>query len=209
MQEHPDHDGVTPISRGTPGSTQGPGDAIPSSINPSRRGGGEMLDQARDTALQMVDQARDTAGEMVDQLKEQATARLAGQIERVTGELRGASTAIRNVGKDLREHDQGMLGGYAETVASQVNHAASYLEGKDLDCVIEDTERLARSRPGIFIGGAFLLGLAAARFLKSSSSPSWGSQTTGGMSTPEAWNRDGMSTPSTGDNWPQRQVRSA
>lgn len=196
MQEYPHHeDGVTPITRGTPSPTPTP--------SPSQ--GGEILDQARDTALQMVEQARDTAGEMVDQLKEQATTRLVGQIERVAGELRGASTAIRNVGKDLREHDQGMLGGYADTIASQVNRAASYLEGKDLDGVIEDTERLARTRPGLFIGGAFLLGLAAARFLKSSSTPSQ----TSAVSDPEGWNRDGMNIPSTGGDWQQRQVRSA
>jgi hypothetical protein len=161
MQEHPDtHGGVTPMSRGTTDSSDG-----------QHRPDGEMLDQARDSALTMVEQARETAGDMVGQLKQQASTRLAGQIERVTTELRGASTSIRTVGKDLREHDQAMLGGYADTIAHHVNRAAGYLAGKDLDQLIDDTERLARSRPGLFLGGAFILGLAAARFLKSGPTP--------------------------------------
>jgi hypothetical protein len=42
-----------------------------------------------------------------------------------------------------------------------------YLHGKDLDRIVGDVEHFARSQPLMFIGGAFGLGLLAARFLKS------------------------------------------
>lgn len=41
---------------------------------------------------------------------------------------------------------------------------------RDANELIGEAENLARSRPAVFLGGAFVLGVAAARFLKSSSS---------------------------------------
>ncbi len=56
---------------------------------------------------------------------------------------------------------------YSESVASQVEQFSRYLEKKDLRDVANDVERFARRNPAVFLGGAFALGLLAARFLKS------------------------------------------
>jgi len=128
-----------------------------------------LVDEARESATSIVEQAQESAVGLVGQLKGQASKQLTSQADRLSEELRGASSALHTVGETLRENDQAHLSGYTDTLASYVERAASYVEGKDLDQIISETERFARSRPAVFLGGAFILGLAAARFLKSSS----------------------------------------
>lgn len=50
----------------------------------------------------------------------------------------------------------------------QVERLARYLHDRDVRQVVSDVEDLARRSPGMFLGGAFVIGLAASRFLKSS-----------------------------------------
>ena len=48
------------------------------------------------------------------------------------------------------------------------NELPSYVSSADLKTTVRDVENLARRQPALFFGGAFLLGLAAGRFLRSS-----------------------------------------
>jgi len=57
---------------------------------------------------------------------------------------------------------------YTETLSQQVEKLSGYLERQDLSGLMSDVERFARRNPAIFLGGAFALGILAARFLKSS-----------------------------------------
>ncbi len=54
----------------------------------------------------------------------------------------------------------------ASQVADQVESIAQKLRTSDLSTVTKDVSDFARKNPALFIGGAALLGLAAARFLK-------------------------------------------
>jgi hypothetical protein len=75
---------------------------------------------------------------------------------------------MSQVSQKLREQDQPMFAQLTEQLIGQVDRGAAYLRGKDLDDVVTDVERLARRQPAVFVGGAFMLGLLASRFLKSS-----------------------------------------
>jgi hypothetical protein len=46
---------------------------------------------------------------------------------------------------------------------------SGYLEARDIQDLVGEAESLARRSPALFLGGAFTLGVLAARFLKSSS----------------------------------------
>jgi len=105
----------------------------------------------------------------MDQVRQQANARLSGQIDQGSEMLSQTSRAMSQVGEQLRQQDQPMLAGYADQLAGRVEQAASYLRGKDLDQIVDEAERLAHRQPALFVGGAFALGLLAARFLKSGS----------------------------------------
>jgi predicted AlkP superfamily pyrophosphatase or phosphodiesterase len=63
-----------------------------------------------------------------------------------------------------------MFARYSNQVADRVERASTYLEEHDLDELMVEAEDFARRQPELFIGGAFTLGLLAARFLKSSAS---------------------------------------
>jgi len=57
---------------------------------------------------------------------------------------------------------------YTESLSQQVEKLSGYLERQDLRGLMSDVEKFARRNPAIFLGGAFALGILAARFLKSS-----------------------------------------
>ena len=82
--------------------------------------------------------------------------------------MEGVANALRQTGEQLHEQDQGSVGRYAEQAAEQAERFSGYLRDRDANQLLNDVEDFARERPAIFLGGAFLLGAAAARFLKSS-----------------------------------------
>jgi len=126
----------------------------------------DLAEEAKQTASH----AQQVAGELADQVKREASTRLSSQIEHVADGLGGATGALRNLSGELRQQDQSALAGFADQAASKIEGASSYLKGKDLDQIVDDVEQFARRQPAMFIGGAFTVGLLAARLLKSSGS---------------------------------------
>lgn len=120
----------------------------------------------------MVDSAKQAASHIVERVKEQATSRADQQRHTVASTLGTVADAFRNLGDDLRSRDEGRVAEYAaemgHAVGGQVDRLARYLHGRDVRQVASDVEDLARRSPVLFLGGAFALGLAASRFLKSS-----------------------------------------
>jgi hypothetical protein len=76
--------------------------------------------------------------------------------------------ALRRTTEHLRSEDQERIAGLTETVARQVDQVANYLRDKDAKAMRTDLENLARRQPALVLGGALVLGLIGARFLKSS-----------------------------------------
>jgi hypothetical protein len=104
----------------------------------------ERVEQVR----KIADDARQTAGEKVQQLAE----------------------TVRWIGGNLRHEDQAFIAGYADAASDRLAELASYIESSDTQDLVHDVQTFARRKPGYFFGGAVLLGLAAGRFLRSSSS---------------------------------------
>lgn len=134
------------------------------------QGGSDAMGRAKVAASDAVDQAQDKAAAVAETVKQQVSHRLSGQIGQAADGLGTVSGAVRQVSQTLRDQQQGFLADYAERAAEQVERVQGFLRGKDLDQVVAATEQYARRQPMIFLGGAFSLGLLAARFLKSSGS---------------------------------------
>lgn len=128
---------------------------------------GAVADQAKDAAQNVAGQVQDAGKQVVGQVQEQALSTVGEQIGRVTETLGSFAEATRSVSGQLRQSDQPMIADYVEQAAGQVEKLASYLEDKEPTELLEDAERFARRQPALFMGGAFVLGLVAARFLKS------------------------------------------
>jgi hypothetical protein len=125
---------------------------------------GTAREQIREVKDQVVGQARNT----LQQARERAGSSLGeskGQIADQFGTIAGA---LRRTTEHLRSEDQQRIAGLTETVSRQVDQVANYLRNKDASAMRADLENLARRQPAIMIGGALVLGLIGARFLKSS-----------------------------------------
>ncbi len=77
--------------------------------------------------------------------------------------------ALRETAQQLRKQGQGPVAGYADQASDQVERFSGYLRETSVDEITDEVRGFARSRPGLFLGSAALLGFLGTRFLKSSS----------------------------------------
>ena len=127
------------------------------SARPAGRGGiaaksQEAAEQLEQSITERVGQVRSQA----DSAKEQAAER----VRRVAHQLKSMSETMRS--------DDPAVASLAERASRSVDNIAQYIGSTDGRAMLRDTEQLARERPALFFGGAFVLGLAAGRFMKSS-----------------------------------------
>lgn len=109
-----------------------------------------------------VESVKSAALERVEAARESADSARRGAAERV----RKVSSALRRVGDHLRVEEQHAVASYAADASQRIESMASYVERASLRSVVQDAEDLARHNPGLFFGGAFVIGLAAGRVLK-------------------------------------------
>jgi hypothetical protein len=128
-----------------------------------------MAEQVKGTAGQVIDQASDKTAQLAGQVKEQAMPAVQGQKQRAAESLGTTAEALRRTSQHLRDQDQGTVARYMDQAAERVEQFGGYLRGRDLNELVGDAEQFARRQPGLFLGGAFVLGLFGARLLKSSS----------------------------------------
>jgi hypothetical protein len=90
----------------------------------------------------------------------------------LTNGLTSVADSMRKLSGTLTEAEPNTLteysARYAEAAAGKVEDVARYFETADLKTVASDVESYARRNPAVFVGSAFVLGLLAARFMKSS-----------------------------------------
>ena len=116
------------------------------------------LAEAGQEATESVGRLAEKAGSMGIQRADQAREMTADGLEKL------AST-VRRVGTDM-ETEQPMIANVASTAAEQAERAAGFLRETDARELIHSVEDVARRQPLLFVGGAFLLGMAASRFIK-------------------------------------------
>jgi hypothetical protein len=85
------------------------------------------------------------------------------QVNTVADDVRSVASELRNQGKDKPAQ-------YAEQAAERVQSVGQWLERSDGDQLLSDVENFARRNPWAVAAGGLVLGLAASRFLKASSS---------------------------------------
>jgi hypothetical protein len=125
-----------------------------SSSGASATGGGLGEKTRRVTA-----QAQQKAGEQVKSGIDTGKRRAAGALYGV------ADSLLHGTGDDPADGATK----YIQQAGEQVRRAADWLENTNVEELTQRTEDFARRQPALFIGGAFALGIVAARFLKSSS----------------------------------------
>lgn len=111
---------------------------------------------------------KEKAGNKARQLADQAESVADKGKQRLASRLGDVAHAFHRTGEELRSEQQEGLSQLTDAVASRIERVASYLEGGDVRSMAAEVESFARRQPALFLGGAFTLGLFAARFLRSS-----------------------------------------
>jgi sirohydrochlorin ferrochelatase len=129
-----------------------------------QQGGGSAREQIRGMKDQVVDQAKNT----LQQARDRASSSLGESKGQFADQFHTIADALRRTTEHLRSEDQQRIAGLTETVARQIEQVSDYLRNKDARAMRQDLENLARRQPAVMLGGALVLGLIGARFLKSS-----------------------------------------
>lgn len=133
----------------------------------------EVVEDAREQAKEVAESARSGAAEVVEEAKHQASdlvadarAQLHGQARQQTDQL---GRTIQGLGDKLhavadgRPEDAGQVTDYADRLADQVEQLGGRVSELGFDGTIEELQRFARRRPGMFLLGATAAGFAVAR----------------------------------------------
>ena len=123
-------------------------------------------EKAQDAAGQAQDKAQQAAGQARDRVREQVDTRStqAGQ------QAETVANDVRSVGEHLRAEGKDKPAELADKAAARVADLGDYLKRSDGDAILRDVERLGRDKPWAVMAGGVVLGIAASRFLKASSS---------------------------------------
>jgi hypothetical protein len=78
-----------------------------------------------------------------------------------------ASPATQGGATDDEQRQRG-LADYVNQAADRIDSFARTLENKDLGEIVDNVQSFARRHPALFVGGAFAIGIIAARFMLSS-----------------------------------------
>jgi ElaB/YqjD/DUF883 family membrane-anchored ribosome-binding protein len=102
-------------------------------------------------------QATDTAKQQADR-----------QLDNVSDGLDQVVQTLHQAGDSMRQNNQGMVGGYIDKAADQVERVSDYVRVRSVDDIVDDVQSYARREPVIAIGVALGVGFIAARLLKAS-----------------------------------------
>lgn len=100
-------------------------------------------------------------------IQQRVTSRVDEQKNRAADGLGGIADVFRTAGNELRTENEA-LASYVDMAGDQMRRLADTIRQRGVVDMMDDVAVFARRRPALFIGGAFLVGLGIARFLKSS-----------------------------------------
>jgi len=134
-------------------------------MEPSKNRSGESQNKSFKQSPDLVGEAKGLAGKVADQAKEVVSDKAQDQQQRSAGNIGKVAKALHRTSEDLADT---MAAPYVEKAAAALDRMSGSVREANLRDIVEATERFARKDPVLFVGGAFAIGLIAARFLKSS-----------------------------------------
>ncbi len=128
----------------------------------------DAADKVQQKAMEAADRTKEQVHELADTAQTQARSMAAQRKSQAASQLSDIAEAFRHSSQALHDQDQDAVAQYTEQAADKLENLAHYIQDRNVDELLGDTERFARRQPELFLGGAFALGLLAARFFKSS-----------------------------------------
>ncbi|MFE9680635.1 hypothetical protein ACFYXC_15490 [Streptomyces sp. NPDC002701] len=141
----------------------------------AKQAAGEVAGTAADQARAVVGEARQQAGTVVRDLRERTLNEVEGQTTRVAEVLHQWADDLAGLAENAQNDSPAR--GLAAHAADTGHRAADYLQKQGAEGVASDLQSFARRRPGAFLGGALLAGLAVGRLAKVASKANQSSDT--------------------------------
>ncbi len=126
----------------------------------------DLADEAAHTADKVKAKVKTEAAGLADHARDLADGKFEEGKAEATSRIDRTAEQIRNAGQEFG--DDSYQAQAAEYLASNLSQAAEMIRGKDLGDLVGDVTLFARRNPALFLGGAALLGFAAARMMKAS-----------------------------------------
>jgi len=152
-------------------TARNPNDPNQGTMTPGTAGNqsGTTTDKVKQSASEVTDQTKQAASQVTDQAKQAAQSQLSVRKDQTANRLNTVSSAVRDMSDKLRQNNQtSSYAQFADQAANQIQRFSGYLRSHDVREIVDEAEDWMRRDPMIALGGAFVLGLVAARFLKSS-----------------------------------------
>ncbi len=122
---------------------------------------GDVAGTAKEQAGNVLSEAVTQTQELLGHAGQQVNAQAAEQTQRLTGNIRRLAAQLADM---ARAGEQGSTAhSLVLSVADQADRAAAYLEGKQPGELVADLQELGRRRPGTFLIGAAVAGVAVGR----------------------------------------------
>lgn len=128
----------------------------------------EVKTAAKDQLVQTGADLKHGAQDALHAAKEAGADFVSDQKSKLAAKIDEFTHAVKAASVSLKEDASNPLAGPAEKASQHLERAANYLRDNRAADFLDDLGSLARRRPEVFFGGLFILGLAAARFLKAS-----------------------------------------
>ena len=120
----------------------------------------------------LLQHAKQAGGEIVSQVQQQASTQIDRGKETASNELSQVVNAVRRFGETLSGEANGPIARYAaeysDKAANSLERFSNYIREQDAKRLLNDVQNFGRRQPALLLGGAFLLGFAGARLIKSS-----------------------------------------
>ena len=127
---------------------------------------GGATGKAQEAAATAQQKTQEAAGQARDRVRDQVDTRST----QVGEQAEAVAQDVRSVGEHLRGEGKDKPAELADKAAARVAELGDYLKRSDGDALLRDAERFGRERPWAVMAGGLVLGIAASRFLKASSS---------------------------------------
>ncbi len=124
--------------------------------------------EAQATVQQSAEHMKEEARSAAEAQRERAMRMASEQKERAIGKVSALADALRASGEQLRQKHEGQMASYIDRASERLNSYADMLRDRDMRDMLREARQMARRNPSLFLGGAFALGFALTRFLKSS-----------------------------------------
>jgi hypothetical protein len=135
--------------------------------------GHAVVEQAKAQVQEVAERAQDVAGDAQVKVRDQIDQRSTHVGEQVAS----SAVALRAGADELLKQGNQSAADAAHRAAAQAERLGTYLQDADANRILADVEDVARKNPWAVVVGGVLVGAAAARFLKASSSRRYDSTT--------------------------------